>query len=173
MPKTDVRIEIDNGVAEESATPNLAPMLDTIFLVMCVLLVVFVKLTPVEGLPISFNSSMGSMESHARTQRVEVVMTANGDCEVNGRPHACASIPEVLAPMWENNPVEAIYLLAHRDAAYGKVAELLGQLQQQAERPVYLGTARKAALQTAGTSSGAKRDGRRTERNSTGTESNE
>ncbi|MHC5109546.1 MAG: ExbD/TolR family protein [Planctomycetota bacterium] len=128
--------------SQDSQGPNLAPLLDTIFLVTSVLLVIFVELVPVSGLPISLASQNGAQEEHARTRRVEVYIGAGGsDCRVNGRPVPLTQMPRVVADVSRRQPTDAVYLLAQRDVSYGTVVEVLSSLRRDDLPPVMLGTA--------------------------------
>ncbi len=123
--------------------PNLTPVLDTLFLVLAVLLVVFVKLTPVEGLPAVLGPDAGRAGDVDRSQRVEVTLLADGGVEVNGRPVAKDRLSTAVAERVRRSGVDGVYLLAQSDVPYGAVAEALAVLQRSDYPPVYLGLSRR------------------------------
>ena len=123
-----------------NAGPSLAPMLDMSFLIMAVLLVVFVKLTPVEGLPVAEAAAGASAADHPRSQRVDVALPGVGQCEVNGRTVARNQVAEAVDEILAARTIDAVYILAHTSVPYGEVAEVLGRLQGGARPPVFLGT---------------------------------
>ena len=127
--------------------PNLTPVLDTIFLVLAVLLVVFVKLTPVEGLPAVLGPDGGRATSYERSQRVEVELSAEGHLQVNGRGVPPGNLAAVVAERSRRPGVDAVYLLAHADVPYGAVAEVLVLLQHPDHPPIYLGMTKRNAAE--------------------------
>jgi biopolymer transport protein ExbD len=132
----------ESVLADSASTGySLAPMLDMIFLIMAVLLVVFVKLTPVEGLPVARTSAGEALVDHARSQRVEVALPASGRCEVNGRAVTRSLVVGAVNEIVAERSIDAVYILAHSSVPYGEVADVLGRLQGSIRPPVFLGTA--------------------------------
>jgi biopolymer transport protein ExbD len=132
-----------SGGGEPDDGPNLTPVLDTLFLVLAVLLVVFVKLTPVEGLPAVLGPDKGRGGDVDRSQRVEVTLLADGGVEVNGQPVAMDLLPSAVRESIRRPNVNGVFLLAHSEVPYGTVAEALAILQRSDHPPVYLGMARR------------------------------
>jgi biopolymer transport protein ExbD len=117
--------------------------LDTLFLVLAVLLVVFVKLTPVEGLPAVLRPQTGRVGDVERSRRVEVTLLADGGVEVNGRAIPRERLSATVAQRASRPGVDGVYLLAQSEVPYGSVADALAVLQRCDHPPVFLGLSRR------------------------------
>ena len=126
--RPDGRAALRSQVTYENGDPNLTPVLDTIFLVLAVLLVVFVKLTPVEGLPAVLGPNGKPTGSYERSQRVEVMLLADGRLEVNGQDVPIDALTAAIDAQARRRAIDAVYVLAHIDVPYGAVAEVLAYL---------------------------------------------
>lgn len=128
---------------EQESEPNLAPMLDTIFLIMAVVLAVLVRMSPVEGLPIVGGKQGEHADSYELSQRVEVSLAADGLAQVNGEPVRPDQLVAAVNQVEQQMPVKAVYLLANADVPYGEVARTLALLQRPRHPPVFLGITRQ------------------------------
>jgi biopolymer transport protein ExbD len=121
----------------------VTPVLDMIFLVLAVLLVVFAKLTPVEGLPTVLGPERNGVRGQERSQRVEVTLQADGRVAVNGQDVALDDLESAVEAHSRQTGVDAVYLLAQSQVPYGAVAEVLVLLQDPRHPPVFLGMSRR------------------------------
>jgi len=129
---------LTNGLPEMHKA-DLAPLLDTIFLVIAVLLVALLHMTPVEGIPANRRADGRAAPRHERQRRVEVVLPAEGRPRVEGRSVDAGQVLAALEDIESQRQIDAVYLLAHTEVRYGAVAELLTRLQRPDHPPVFLG----------------------------------
>lgn len=136
---------IDAVIADESwegdggQQPNLAPLLDAIFLIIAVLLVALIQMTAVEGLPAWTLGGNDRPTTQEPTQRVEVVISGEGLPMVDGAPTAVENLAAAIDRIESAGTVDAVYLLANTEVSYGTVVEALMRLQRPGHPPVYLG----------------------------------
>lgn len=129
----------DTGEDSADAQANLAPLLDTIFLIIAVLLVALMNMTAVEGLPIRTLGRNDSVVSTEQTQRVEVVLSLEGSTSVDGMNTAAGDLVATLQEIQTQRHIDVVYLLAHSNVDYGRVADVLMRLQRPDNPPVFLG----------------------------------
>lgn len=137
----DVLLIDAGGESSACVQPNLAPMLDTVFLIIAVLLVAMIQMTAVKGLPTWTVGKNERAAERGQTQRVEVVLPRNGLPRVDGTPTAIENLASALDRAEARRAVDVVYLLAHTDVSYGRVVDALMRLQRPGHPPVHLGVA--------------------------------
>jgi len=133
--------EAEPGVRQ----PNLAPLLDTIFLVMVVVLVALIQMAPVDLLPVILVRGTTAPREGRAPQRVEVVVRPDDLPRVDGRAVTVDEVAGVIERIRSQRPVDAVDLLADARVDYGRVADLLARLRRPGSPPVRLGVHRRGA----------------------------
>ncbi|MBK6850793.1 MAG: biopolymer transporter ExbD [Burkholderiales bacterium] len=120
------------GRLERSPSPkpmadiNMTPLID----VMLVLLVIFMITAPLMTASLRLDLPKGgSAPDSAPAQPLQLAITADGSFYIGDEKIAPAQIEARLADAAKRQPDAEVQLRADRNAIYGRVAELIAQLQ--------------------------------------------
>lgn len=102
---------------------NMTPLID----VMLVLLVIFIIAAPLmaTSLRLDLPQTRGGAP-HAATARLEVAVDAQGQVWLGGQLVALESLAVKLSEAAQSQPDTEVHLRAHREVAYGQVAQVIG-----------------------------------------------
>jgi biopolymer transport protein ExbD/biopolymer transport protein TolR len=105
---------------------NMTPLID----VMLVLLVIFMITAPLMTASLRLDLPKGgSAPDNAPAQPLQLAITADGSFYIGDEKIAPARIEARLAEAAKRQPDSEVQLRADRNAIYGRVAELIAQLQ--------------------------------------------
>lgn len=107
---------------------NMTPLID----VMLVLLVIFMLTAPLmaSSLKLDLPRTDAAQPTPAEQEAVELALTADGALHWADEPITPAELARRLQQVAQRNPRQEVQLRADRAVPYGRVAELIGQLQQ-------------------------------------------
>jgi biopolymer transport protein TolR len=122
------RLERPRGSAPMSDI-NMTPLID----VMLVLLVIFMLTAPLmtSSLKLDLPKTQGTQPQEPNPQALRLSLLAGGELRWNDEAVPEAELPERLAAFKSGSGAKPeVHLRADQTVPYGKVAQLLGQLQQ-------------------------------------------
>ena len=128
------------GLSSRSYTPmaeiNVTPFVD----VMLVLLIVFMVSAPLltSGVPVDLPQSQAGPLNENDNQPIELTLNAGGEIFIGESRVKRERLLGLIQAITEKNLDRRIYIRADQDLAYGRVAQILGQLNRAGYQRVAL-----------------------------------
>lgn len=128
------------GLSSRSYTPmaeiNVTPFVD----VMLVLLIVFMVSAPLltAGVPVDLPQSQAGPLNENDNQPIELTLNAGGEIFIGESRVKRERLLGLIQAITEKNLDRRIYIRADQDLAYGRVAQILGQLNRAGYQRVAL-----------------------------------
>ena len=111
-----------------TASPDLTPMLDTIFLIILLLLATLMKSSIVRGFPVNLPAVSEKTDIHKESNAIEISMKADGLVMIGDKVVSDQQIPAAIQSELDEKPQAKILLRSDASVEYGKVAQLLCRL---------------------------------------------
>jgi biopolymer transport protein ExbD len=105
---------------------NVTPLVD----VMLVLLVIFIVMAPLFAQALRVDLPQTQAAPFAEPKVLDVEITREGDLRVDHQPVAAQSLPETIRNALTANPDLIVRLGADQAVPYGRVAQVIADLQQ-------------------------------------------
>ncbi len=134
--KTRSRGRRTGGSYRPIAEINVTPMVD----VMLVLLIIFMVAAPMltAGVDVNLPDSKAKALQTEEQKPIEITVDKDGKIYLADTEIKKAALVSILKPMMEGDEERRIYIRGDRDIEYGKIMEVLGQLNSAGFRKVAL-----------------------------------
>lgn len=134
--KTRSRGRRTGGTYRPIAEINVTPMVD----VMLVLLIIFMVAAPMltAGVDVNLPDSKAKALQTEDQKPIEITVDKDGKIYIADTEIKKAALISILKPMMEGDEERRIYIRGDRDIEYGKIMEVLGQLNSAGFRKVAL-----------------------------------
>ena len=109
----------------QSATADLTPMLDTIFLIILLLLATLMNSSIVRGFPVNLPAFSEETAIQKESNSIEISVDKDGSVYVGKEKVELSDIAGAMQTMIVQDPSQKILLRADNSAAYGRVAQVL------------------------------------------------
>ncbi|PCI56786.1 MAG: protein TolR [Alphaproteobacteria bacterium] len=134
--KTRSRGRRTGGTYRPIAEINVTPMVD----VMLVLLIIFMVAAPMltAGVDVNLPDSKAKALQTEEQKPIEITVDKDGKIYLADTEIKKAALVSILKPMMEGDEERRIYIRGDRNIEYGKIMEVLGQLNSAGFRKVAL-----------------------------------
>ncbi len=114
----------------QTATADLTPMLDTIFLIILLLLATLMHSSIVRGYPVNCPSFAESTGLQKENQALEVSIDREGQIYVGKDPVSLDELPSIMKTATDVATSEKVLVRGDRETHYGHIAQVLAHLSR-------------------------------------------
>ncbi len=139
------------NLADNTASADLTPMLDTIFLIILLLLSTLINSTIVRGFEVSLPAVNGEMAVQKEQDRIEISVDQTGQVYIGKEIISPNALATTLSDQARQSPDARIFLRADDSANYGRVAQVLNLISRHMPGHPLVIIAEQAAHPTATT----------------------
>ena len=117
----------DDSPYTQVAEINMIPFID----IMLVLLIVFMVATPLlaHKIAVQLPQAQGAAPMTPTEKPLELVVSMDGTVQVGAVATSVEGLPQVLAALAKEKPLEQVAIRADRNARYDTIAQVMGALQ--------------------------------------------